>query len=197
MANGLTRLLFRHKRWPLQHQSTYRTVQYTQGLTELALQKWLACGYWRGKKCFRGHTIESVSNRNNAAATNYLSSVSLFPPSLTTYYYRINPFTNCANQLLPDWLASRKPPRQHQKYPTPFQSSIHTILVVALFTVYTHPITPPLFIMAPRMVVPPGKTFFEELKVTYNDIQLTPDNKIPTGSFIDATENFIKLFRAL
>ena len=51
--------------------------------------------------------------------------------------------------------------------------------------------------MAPRMVVPPGKTFFEELKVTYNDIQLKPDQKIPTGDFIDATENFIKLFRKL
>lgn len=49
--------------------------------------------------------------------------------------------------------------------------------------------------MAPRMVVPAGSTFFEELKFTYNDINLGPDNKIPTGQFLDATENFVKLFR--
>ena len=51
--------------------------------------------------------------------------------------------------------------------------------------------------MAPRMVVPPGKTFFEELKVTYDDVKVSSDNKIPTSQFIDATENFIKLFREL
>jgi len=48
--------------------------------------------------------------------------------------------------------------------------------------------------MAPRMVVPTGKTFFEELKFTYNDINLGPDNKIPSIQFPDATENFVKLF---
>jgi hypothetical protein len=51
--------------------------------------------------------------------------------------------------------------------------------------------------MAPRMVVPAGKTFFEELKVTYTDVEVSEDGKINTSQFLEATENFIKLFRKL
>jgi hypothetical protein len=51
--------------------------------------------------------------------------------------------------------------------------------------------------MAPRMVVPAGKTFFEELKFTYNEVEVTDDGKINTAQFLEATENFIKLFRKL
>jgi len=49
--------------------------------------------------------------------------------------------------------------------------------------------------MAPRMVVPAGKTFFEELKFTYSQVEVTDAGKINTSQFLEATENFIKLFR--
>jgi len=50
--------------------------------------------------------------------------------------------------------------------------------------------------MAPRLVVPPGKTFFEELSHTFDDVKLgpAPEQKIPTASFLDACDNFVKLF---
>jgi hypothetical protein len=53
--------------------------------------------------------------------------------------------------------------------------------------------------MAPRLVVPPGKTFFEQLSATFDQVELgpAPDQKIPTAAFLDACDSFVKLFRKL
>jgi len=50
--------------------------------------------------------------------------------------------------------------------------------------------------MAPRLVIPPGKTLFEEMKHTYDDIQVgpAPEHKIPTSQFLEATESFVMMF---
>jgi len=50
--------------------------------------------------------------------------------------------------------------------------------------------------MAPRLVVPAGKTFFETLSHTFDDVKPgpAPEQKIPTASFLDACDNFVKLF---
>jgi hypothetical protein len=52
--------------------------------------------------------------------------------------------------------------------------------------------------MAPRLVVPEGKTFFDDMKHTFLNIEVgpKPEQKIPTDQFLDASESFIKLFRA-
>jgi hypothetical protein len=53
--------------------------------------------------------------------------------------------------------------------------------------------------MAPRLVVPAGKTFFDIMKHSFDNVPIgdAPEHGIGTPEFLDASESFSKLFRAL
>jgi len=50
--------------------------------------------------------------------------------------------------------------------------------------------------MAPRLVVPAGTTFFEQLSHTFDKVEIgpVPEQKIPTASFLEACDSFVTLF---
>jgi hypothetical protein len=52
--------------------------------------------------------------------------------------------------------------------------------------------------MAPKLVVPKGKTFFETMKKSFVDVQIDESNgnAIPTADFLDAADSFKSLFGA-
>jgi hypothetical protein len=48
--------------------------------------------------------------------------------------------------------------------------------------------------MASTFAVPPDQTFFSAQAKTFDDVEITADNKVPTAALCDAAEGFSNLF---